>query len=231
MDNVPKGARMPRLTLAVVNQKGGVGKTTLAVNLAAAAHLEGRRTLLLDLDAQGSALDWSATREASSRLDGLACAKADRALNLPRFRELTAGYDVAVLDGPPRLGDVTRSAALAADVVLVPLRPGAFDWWAAADTLALLDSADLARDEMQRPRARRLFVLNAVNERTRGGRAALEALRSVGELAPSIGARVAFSDAALAGESVLTTAPGGPAAAELLAVWRALAGRREATDG
>ncbi|WP_437623343.1 AAA family ATPase [Sorangium sp. So ce1151] len=222
---------MPTLTVAVLNQKGGVGKTTLASNLAAAAHLEGRRTLLLDLDAQGSALDWSASREASSKLDGLACAKADRALNLPRFRELTAGFDVAVLDGPPRLGDVTRAAAVAADVILVPLRPGAFDWWAAAETLALLDSADLVREELRRPRARRLFLLNAVNERTRGGRAARDALQSVGKILPSLGSRVAFPDAALAGESVLTTEPGGLAAAELLAVWGAIVSAPEAADG
>src|SRR6266545_854620 len=103
-------------TIAVLNQKGGVGKTTLATNLAAASHLKGRRTLLIDMDRQGSALDWSAARLEGSKLAGLAVVKLDKALALPRFREITEGYEVVFLDGPPRLGDITRSAAVAADV-------------------------------------------------------------------------------------------------------------------
>lgn len=117
----------PVLTIAVLNQKGGVGKTTIATNLAAAAWLDGRRTLLIDLDRQGLALDWYAARAEGSKLSGLAAVKVDKALAVPRFREITVGYDVVILDGPPRLGDVTRSAAVAADTVLVPVQPGPFD--------------------------------------------------------------------------------------------------------
>lgn len=73
------------LTVALLQQKGGSGKTTLAVNLAAAAHLEGRRTLVVDMDRQASAFDWSAARQDRSALDGLAVVKADRAMALPRF--------------------------------------------------------------------------------------------------------------------------------------------------
>jgi cellulose biosynthesis protein BcsQ len=57
---VPEDARTPALTLAVLQQKGGSGKTTLAINLAAAAHLDGRRALVVDMDRQSSALDWNA---------------------------------------------------------------------------------------------------------------------------------------------------------------------------
>jgi chromosome partitioning protein len=213
----------PRLTIAVLNQKGGVGKTTLAMNLAAAAHLCGRRTLVLDLDTQGSALDWSTARTAGSRLDGIAVARADKALNLRRFGELTAGFDVAILDGPPRLGDVTRAAAAAADIALVPLRPGILDWWACAETLTLLESADDVRSQIGRAPVRRMFVLNAADERTRLARAALDALAKLGELAPvTIASRVAFAEAASTGESVLTLAPGGAAAGEIGQLWGAL---------
>jgi chromosome partitioning protein len=219
----PKAPAAPRLTIAVLNQKGGVGKTTLAVNLGAAAHLAGRRTLILDLDAQGSALDWSAAREAGSKLDGLVVARADKALNLKRFEELTAGFDVAILDGPPRLSSITQAAAVAADVVLVPLRPGVFDWWACSETLALLDGADDTRGVIDRSPVRRMFVLNAADERTRLARAAQEALTKLGELAPvTIAPRVAFAEAASSGESVLSLAPDGPAADEVRRLWGAL---------
>ena len=76
------------LTIAVLNQKGGVGKSTLSTNLAAAAHLKGKRSLVVDLDAQGSAFDWYAARAEGSELAGLAVVKADRALSLSRFREI-----------------------------------------------------------------------------------------------------------------------------------------------
>jgi len=112
------------LTIAVLNQKGGVGKTTLATNLAAAAHLGRKRTLLIDLDQQGSALDWYNARQEGSKLAGLATVKFDRALSLPKYREIASGFDVVVLDGPPRLGTLTRSAAVLADIVVMPVRPG-----------------------------------------------------------------------------------------------------------
>ena len=192
------------LVIAVLNQKGGVGKSTLATNLAAAAHLAGKRTLVLDLDRQGSAFDWYSERKEGSPLDGLGVARADKALSLPKFRELTRGYDVVVCDGPPRLSDITRAAAVAADVVLVPLRAGGFDWWAASETLDLLDSADAVRFELGQPVVRRVFVLNAAAGNARITQHALEAIAGVGELAPSaIGNRVAFAEAAMRGESVL----------------------------
>src|SRR5438128_234885 len=111
-------------TVAVLNQKGGVGKSTVAQNIAAAAHLAGRRALMLDLDRQGTTFDWFARREANSQLRGLAVHRADRALSLPKFHELTADHDFIVCDGPARLSDVSTSAAVAADVVHMPIRVG-----------------------------------------------------------------------------------------------------------
>ena len=79
------------LTVSVINQKGGVGKSTLATNLAAAAHLAGLSTMILDLDSQGSSFDWFVRRAEGSALDGLAVVKADRELSIPRMREVTKG--------------------------------------------------------------------------------------------------------------------------------------------
>ncbi len=220
---------MTMLTIAVLNQKGGAGKTTLSTNLAAAAHLGGARTLLIDLDAQGSALDWYAARGDGSRLEGLSVVKNDRAFALPRFRELSRGCDVVVLDGPPRLGDVTRAAAVAADVVVIPLQASALDLWAVQQTLELLDAADAIRAELERPPLRRVFVLNRAIAGTTLARQtqAIPAL----EFAGTVHQRVAFPEATATGESVLTREEGGAAAYEIRRLWRLMAPKDHGTTG
>ncbi len=223
------------LTIAVICQKGGVGKSTLASNLAAAAHLSGLRTVILDPDPQGSLFDWKAARATGSRLAGLDVKAVGESLTEPRFLKLTAGYQVAILDGAPRLNDVARFAAMASDVALIPLRVGGFNWWASPETLKLLDSVDKARGALPVPRRplRRVFVLNEALERTRLGQSALRALEQIGEEAPvAIPSRVHYAAAATAGESVLTfmdrqlprgiPVPEQPAAIEMWKLWRAL---------
>ena len=64
---------------------------------------------------------------------------------LPRFTEIVRGYDYVILDGPPRLGDITQGAAVAADVAVLPIQPGPFDFWVVAETLESLDQADQIR--------------------------------------------------------------------------------------
>jgi chromosome partitioning protein len=207
-------------TIAVLNQKGGVGKTTLATNLAAAAHLAKKRTLLVDLDQQGSALDWYNARQEGSLLAGLATVKVDRALALPKYKEIASGFDVVVLDGPPRLDTLTRSAAVAADLVVIPVRPGAFDLWAIEETVSTLAAADDIRAELGRRPVRRLFVINQAAANTVIARETPDALAEVGDTAPVvIHLRVAFAEAANAGESVLTTQPAGSAAEEIQALY------------
>jgi chromosome partitioning protein len=222
-------ADRPTLTVAVLTQKGGAGKTTLSTSLAAAAHLGGARTLLVDLDAQSSALDWSIQRANGSRLQGLAVAKADRALGLTRFRELSVGYGVVVLDGPPRLGDVTRAAAVAADVVLVPLQASALDLWAAQQTIDLLNEADEIRAQLNRAPLRRLFILNRAITGTTIARR-VQALDDL-ELASIVHQRIAFPEASAAGESVLTRVPSGSAALEIRRLWRLVSAAMAPLEG
>lgn len=213
-------------TIAVLNQKGGVGKTTLATNLAAAAHLGKKRTLLIDLDEQGSALDWYNARQERSKLAGLTTIKFDRALSLPKFREIGSGFDVVVLDGPPRLGTLTRSAAVVADVVVVPVRPGPYDLWAVDETMSSLAEADAIRAELGRRPMRRLFVINQAATNTVIARQTPDALDGVGEMASVvIHLRVTFAETASIGESVLTMQTDGPAAAEIRELYNYVARR------
>lgn len=221
------------ITIAVLQQKGGSGKTTLAVNVAAAAHLSGLRTLVLDMDRQGSAFDWRCARADGSRLDGLDVENAqggvdaDRGLTLPQFERLAAGYDVVLIDGPPRLGEITRFAAAVADVALMPVQPGPYDFWALSETIEALDYADKVRAELGRGPVRRAVVLNRAQRGTileADGRSALR-----GTLVGVVHQRVAFAQSANRGESVFTTPGALLAAAEIEKLWRAL--RKLATDG
>jgi chromosome partitioning protein len=208
--------------VAFVNQKGGVGKTTLASNVAAAADLDGRRTLLLDLDPQGSALDWFAARGDSSRL-GVVVAKVDVVLTRRAIDSLTAGYDFVVLDAPPQLGDLTRSAAVAADLIVLPLQASPLDLWASAATLQTLDEAAAIRDQLGLPPALRRSVLNRTQRGTVIARSAQQAAADVAELVDvMIHQRVVYAEAMANGESVLTTEPNGPAADEVNALYAAL---------
>jgi len=213
------------LTVAVLQQKGGSGKTTLAINLATGAHLDGGHALVVDMDRRASDFDWSAARQDGSPLDGLAVVKADRAMALPRFKEMSRGYDYVFLDGPPRQGDVTRSAAVATDSAVLPIRPGPFDFSAVAETLESLDQADQIREQLGRPPIRRIFVLNRASTNARLAREAEVELRKAGgELAGVVHQRIAFPDAASRGESVLTSSSTEAAADDIRRLWRNVKG-------
>lgn len=220
------------MRIAVLQQKGGSGKTTLATNLAAAAHLDGLRTLLIDMDRQGSALDWAAARVARdterpdgqrSKLDGIQVEGHSRGLSLPRINEITEGFGAVIIDGPPRLDEVTRSAAAAADVAVLPVQPGPFDFWAFGATIDALDQADRIRAELGRGPVRRLFVINRAPVRSRLAAGAETQLRAEGyAVACTVHQRVAFPAAALSGESVFHTPGALLAASEIERLWRAV---------
>jgi chromosome partitioning protein len=211
-----KGQLPMTITLAVLNQKGGVGKTTLATNLAAASHLAGYRTLLLDLDPQSSALDWNQARADGSALDGLSVAKFDKPLVLSKFTPLVSKYDVTVLDGPARLGKLTLSAAVVADAVLVPMQPAYLDLWASDATLEVLAEADAVREQLGLMPVRRWFVLNQVKSGTRVSTLAKASIAELGNLVDvAIHHRTSFVLATGRGESVLTEAPKSAAATEI----------------
>jgi len=109
------------MIVAVSNQKGGVGKSTVAVNLASCFAGEGKDVLLVDADEQGSALDWKAERPPH--------VPAVQTIGLPvdnlhkEIASLSSRYDVVVIDGGGRITKTARAAVVAADVVIVPTLP------------------------------------------------------------------------------------------------------------
>jgi len=201
--------------VALLNQKGGVGKTTLALHLAGAWAERGRRTLVVDADPQGSALDWSEqrSREGLARRFGvLGLARETLHRELP---EIAAGYDRIVIDGPPRVAGIARSALLAADLVLIPATPSPFDGWASAEMLRLFDEAKVFRPEL----AARM-LLNRCAARTVIARETAAALADHDPpvLRSRIGQRIAFADTARTGRLVHEVPAGLIAAQEIAAV-------------
>lgn len=207
-------------TYAVLNQKGGVGKTTVAVSLAAAAHLGGNRALVIDLDPQGSALHWYARRDEGSRLAGLVVV-ASLKLTTHRLKEMAVGYNFVVIDCPPRLDDLSVSAAVGADAVVIPVTPGPFDLWATGETLATLNKADQIREQLGMAPVKRLFVVNQADRRTAISREAEELLQSHegGQLVGVIHRRVAFARASQDGETVMSQLLDPSAAAEVSSLY------------
>jgi chromosome partitioning protein len=208
------------ITLAIVNQKGGTGKTTLATNLARALQRAGERVLLADSDPQGTARDW---RQAADQEDMPPVVGVDRPASLERdLSGVAPSFEWIVIDGAANLKNqvLTVSALKAADVVLIPVQPSAADIWGSADLVELIQARQAATGG--KPRA--AFV---VSRQITGTRLAAEVSNALGKYGLPIFAgrttqRVVYAEALSMGSSVLDLEPTGLAAQEITALLQEL---------
>lgn len=200
-------------TIALLNQKGGVGKTTLSVHLATAL-AESYKVLLVDADPQGSALDWSAQRQHANS------AALFPVIGLPKetlHRELAQiglDYEWVVIDGPPRVNKIARSAIVASDFVVIPVQPSPFDIWAAEDVEEIIDECIAIKPDLLTR-----FLINRLILNTTLGTEIQEELerRPFPTFRAAIRNRQEYAKAARLGMTALETDPKGQAAMEIRA--------------
>lgn len=198
------------MIIGFLNQKGGVGKTTLAVHVADALARRNKRVLLVDADPQGSALDWAASRKGEPLFPVAGLPRPSIHKELPA---LAKDYEIVLIDGPPRVYEVARSAIMASDLVLIPVQPSPYDVWAAKEIVDLLGEALVFK-----PNLKSAFVINRKIVNTALGRDVAEALAEypVPVLKTAICQRVALAESAAQGQTVFETAPDNPAGRELV---------------
>ncbi len=206
-------------TIALVTQKGGAGKSTLASSLAVVAHEAGERVCLIDMDPQATLTTWGKTR-GESDIPVVAASPAKLTAVLSALA--SKGVTLVLIDTPGAEGAAASAAMAAAQLCVIPSRPTAFDLWASANT----------RQALKARRGDYVFLLNQCppaqqSERIAEGVQALEAMG--GLLSPLVQARVDYQDAARLGWGVSELNPQGPAAGEMRALWASLKRRMAKT--
>lgn len=197
-------------TIAIVSQKGGSGKTTLAVHLATAASAAGKVACIIDTDPQATAAAWGDWRGGA---DPEVITTPPTRLGKTIEDAAKLGADVIVIDTPPHADAAAREAVKAADLVLIPTRPRAFDLHAIQTTAELVRYAGKPA----------FVVFNAAP--ARGAQLFAEASAIVAELGMAVcpitfADRAAFHHSTAAGKVASETDPQGKAAAEAAALWQ-----------
>lgn len=147
--------------IAVLNPKGGSGKTTLSTNLARALHERGHNVLIVDSDPQGSARDW----HASTDTNPLPLISLDRPNNIKTLASIAKNYDYVVVDGAAKLEDMIAATIKIADFILIPVQPSPYDLWAASDLVDFIK----ARQEVTGGKPLASFVISRAIQGTRLG--------------------------------------------------------------
>jgi chromosome partitioning protein len=196
--------------IAVANQKGGVGKTTVATNLVVESVARGKKTLLVDTDPQGSSMMFAAARAETRpvlRTVQIATPKVH-----VQVQQLAPEYDLVVLDCGGRDSAIFRSALVSATDVIVPVQPSAYDIWASESVFEMLREL-----ESFRPGQRSAILINMALPRTRIAKEAEEALAEykVPVLSTILMARVAWKHSGGEGLGVSEWEPKGEANREL----------------
>lgn len=194
------------MIISFLNQKGGTGKTTLAIGVASTIARSGHKVLLIDADKQGSATTWASLREEQAfPVIGLA-----RPNMAKEAMKLAADYTHTVIDGPPHAADVARSCIAASDVVAIPIEPSGLSAWASDLTVKQATEALTFKETLKCA-----FVVSRKIRGTVIGREARTMVEGFPVLATEIEQRVGHSEALTMGRSIHEWAPGSLAARQI----------------
>jgi len=196
------------MIISFVNQKGGVGKTTSAINIAASLKRKNYRVGFIDADPQGSATQWHAV-ENNNAFEVL---HHPEPVSKSEIEALSQNYDYLVIDAPPADGDISKSILAVTDLSIIPLSPSSLDLWSCKGTLDMIDSARIENPDLDAK-----LLINRKIPGTRVGREARDsmAIFNMDILDTELCQRVAYIDAMTSGVSVMQYAPSSKAADEI----------------
>ena len=185
------------MIISVLNIKGGVGETTVAVNLACSLQQAGQKVLIIDTDSQGSALAWQGQREQN---DVMLISLPNAVVLRKQALKLSEEYDTVIIDGSPNVDTLAAVSIALSDLILLPVGPSPLDIWASSKMVSKIEEAQAIN-----PSINAAFLVNKFNGRTLISQETEMVLKEypLEMMDTKLGSRVAYADTMTQGLSVL----------------------------